>query len=104
MVSIQSSPNKIYSKNNGSFKKKYTKPTDFIIDPKKTNATKCVCIGNKQISQECLDNGICPTLKIISVHKGYKVTGTGKLKEGLDGVEIVLRFIEKIKNKKPMME
>jgi hypothetical protein len=85
-------------------KQKYTKPSDFKIDSNKSKDTKCGCIGNKQISQECLDNGICPTLKIISVHKGYKVTGTGKLKEGFDGVEVVLRFIGKINNKKPMME
>lgn len=67
--------------------KKYSKPSDFKIDPNKTKTTKCNCIGNRKISKQCLIKGICPTLKIISVHKGFRVTVNKKIRKEFEGVE-----------------
>ncbi|MEO5643824.1 MAG: hypothetical protein ABIS12_10880 [Bacteroidia bacterium] len=85
-------------------KNEYKRPTDFKVDPRKHENAKCTCIDKGEIHQDCLDGGICPTLKIISVHKGYKLTKDGQIRKGLKpfgkGFEAIKKVFEKMKRKK----
>jgi hypothetical protein len=33
---------------------------------------KCPCLDKGQISDVCVENGVCPSLKIIAVYKGVR--------------------------------
>ena len=77
-------------------KNKYTKPEDFKINADKTENAKCRCIDKGEILPHCLETGICPTLKIISVHKGFKWAENGKVKKEFEGLEKVITVFRKI--------
>jgi hypothetical protein len=64
---------------------KYTKPSDFKINPNKSQNTKCTCIAKGEIFPPCLDKGICPTLRILNVYKGVKIK-RGKIQIVFKGV------------------
>jgi hypothetical protein len=84
-------------------KKRFTKPEHFNVDPKKPGNAKCTCIEKGAIAPTCLDNGICPTLNIISVHKGFKLTQGGKIRKGFKpfrkGIESLRKAFEQMKKK-----
>jgi hypothetical protein len=70
-------------------KKKYTKPENFPIREKEL-AGGCACKSNGIIFSHCLNEGICPSLKIIAVFEGYLL----KEKPSVRKEKLVVRKID----------
>ena len=77
-------------------KNKYNRPADFKFNPDKSENAKCSCIEKGEIVSQCLETGICPTLKILSVHKGFKWAEKGKVRKEFEGLEKGFEAFRKI--------